>query len=371
MSRDTANINDQLGEDPDVFPLLNANYNEALLIEEQSTLISSHTLGSAWIVGTSTNAIVGTNTGTVSGNQQVVGDADRILTVNQVINKNNIFRERFRFNVFEDTTNTTAYWDTTNNYIKFNLNQTAQSVSVYKGNSTVIKAKLTVTSSNITASYYLSANGGSNWESVTSGTQHTFTNTGTDLRFKATTGDIYDSVLSMTQIDSMDAITDWNYTPNTTISVNSTTFKEGTGSVNVNKTGVAAAFAGINKTLGSQHDFTGKSVYLWLYVKDATEYAKLQVTGSFTFGFGNDNSNYYTWSVDKADISIGWNLIGPFNTDNISSTTGSPSLTTFDFVQARLFSVASATTWTAGSYMIDDIELVTPGTISYVQVDYV
>lgn len=36
-----------------------------------------------------------------------------------------------------------------------------------------------------TFTWYLTADGGSNWEQVTNGTRHVFTNTGSDLRWKA------------------------------------------------------------------------------------------------------------------------------------------------------------------------------------------
>ena len=48
------------------------------------------------------------------------------------------------------------------------------------------QAKLTSTEVSGSFDYELSVNGGSNWETVTSGTLHTFTNTGTDLRFRIT-----------------------------------------------------------------------------------------------------------------------------------------------------------------------------------------
>jgi len=52
-------------------------------------------------------------------------------------------------------------------------------------NGIITTAKLTATESVGTGTYYLSADGGVNWELVTNGTTHTFTNTGTDLRWKA------------------------------------------------------------------------------------------------------------------------------------------------------------------------------------------
>ena len=65
----------------------------------------------------------------------------------------------------------------------------AQSNSIALANGTITKATITVevSSGDITdLAFTLTADGGSNFESVTHGVQHTFTNTGTDLRFKIT-----------------------------------------------------------------------------------------------------------------------------------------------------------------------------------------
>jgi len=66
--------------------------------------------------------------------------------------------------------------------------QSVQSSSLVTAPSTIVTGVLTATDTlnGQTIDYYLSADGGSHWESITSGVEHTFTNTGTDLRWKAT-----------------------------------------------------------------------------------------------------------------------------------------------------------------------------------------
>jgi len=64
-----------------------------------------------------------------------------------------------------------------------------QSIKVNSGGATRYSALLTATAtipSGASITYQMTANGGTNWEAVTSGTSHTFTNTGTDLRWRAT-----------------------------------------------------------------------------------------------------------------------------------------------------------------------------------------
>lgn len=62
-----------------------------------------------------------------------------------------------------------------------------ESGSVQKGIGTIIAAKLVVSTTSLSDvadfSFEMSANGGSNWESVSNDVTHSFTNTGTDLRY--------------------------------------------------------------------------------------------------------------------------------------------------------------------------------------------
>lgn len=119
MSRDSAAIRDQLGNDPDTTFYLNADYDETVGVEEGSTIIKTHTLGHAWIVGSITNGIVGANTNTEDGEQQTVGGGGRVETVVRVTNPNNVFHEHFKDNTFTDTARTTATVDLTDFRVEF------------------------------------------------------------------------------------------------------------------------------------------------------------------------------------------------------------------------------------------------------------
>lgn len=160
---------------------------EKINVEENATRVRTNTYGNSWIVGSSSNGIVGTNTNTQNGLQQVVGGAGRTETVVAVSNPNNTHRERFLFNRFEDTGNTTADWDTTNNQAVIETTEVLQSLSIYLGDDNISQALLTIEGTNTSnATYELSPDGSSNWETVTLGTTHTFTNQGSDLRYRFT-----------------------------------------------------------------------------------------------------------------------------------------------------------------------------------------
>jgi len=145
------------------------------------------TIGNSWIVGSSTNGIVGTNTGTQGGGQQVVGSSGRVETIVSVVNPNSTMYERFNFTTYKDSANTTGDWSVATETLILDSAETARSLSIAKGE-TYSKATISLTSPSSTAGLILrlSADGGSNWESVTEDNIHNFTNTGTDLRWDIT-----------------------------------------------------------------------------------------------------------------------------------------------------------------------------------------
>ena len=93
----------------------------------------------------------------------------------------NSYTEDFFDTDFFDDPNSTGDWLTG----VITTGQTLRSLSIDFNNSTVSVATATFTESGPgTPTFYLSADGGSNWETVTSGVTHTFSNTGTDLRWR-------------------------------------------------------------------------------------------------------------------------------------------------------------------------------------------
>lgn len=193
MTKTSAAIRDQLGNDPDTFPVLNADYTETLGLEEGPTVISTQTLGNAWIVGSSTNGLVGTNTGTQGGGQQVVGSNGRTTTVQRVVNPNRVFHEHFRDETFKASP-TTAIWDTTNFRLALDTSgvgptkvRVATFSSISLNNGTVTKALLSCTETiwgEDTIRYFIRTSTSNDWEEVTNGEEYTFTNVGSDIQLR-------------------------------------------------------------------------------------------------------------------------------------------------------------------------------------------
>ena len=138
----------------------------------------------SFILGHPTNGRLGVQTG-VGGTGIVLGDYRSAWVVQAVTNPNDIMYERFNFTTYDDTGSTTATWDTTNEQCTFTSAEIAVSLAVAKRATNYTSATLTADSTTNLA-FHLSADGGSHWESATSGTSHTFVVAGKDLRWKAT-----------------------------------------------------------------------------------------------------------------------------------------------------------------------------------------
>ena len=159
--------------------------NEKVQLQEFTTTISFETYGEAWIVGSSTNGIVGANTSTQSGLQQVVGGSGRVSSVNKIFNINNVFVERFRDAEFSGGGD--ASWNTATGTLSFTGGQAYTSSEIYKDTANVTVATFNLSSTNNSA-FTASLKSGGDWETVTIGTQHSFTTAGTSLFWKLEAG---------------------------------------------------------------------------------------------------------------------------------------------------------------------------------------
>ena len=109
---DALKVKDQLGR-PEDKNITVKRFTETVITEDNVVVLTKKSLGNSWIVGSHRNGIVGTNTNTINGLQQVVGESGRTEVLHRVVNTNGIFREHFRDTYFKDAPNTTANWNTT------------------------------------------------------------------------------------------------------------------------------------------------------------------------------------------------------------------------------------------------------------------
>ena len=194
MAESLQDTRDNIGAKDSTRDIILDRNNEKVLIEENSTRLFTNTIGHSFIFSHSVNGKFGTANG-VDGQQIVFGEAGRSgETIIRVVNPNNNFREHFRDTTFKHT-DTTADWNTTLFRLAMTTktskskayNTIAQSLSIFLDDKTISKAVFNANENkygNDIIKYFLSADGGSNWEEVTLGTEHTFTNIGIDLRFR-------------------------------------------------------------------------------------------------------------------------------------------------------------------------------------------
>ena len=159
---------------------------------------------------------------------------------------------------------------------------------------------------------------------------------------------------AVTDVDTCDTISGWTDSTDMTITLNSSTFQEGTGAINLTKDGSTVTTASTTKDTASI-DFTGLKLNSHFYFVDQTLIDLLETTDAITIRFGSDSSNYYQWTRDKADLNVGWYAFEGLNSANADSTTGTPVETAMDYFYVAIEVASSASTWADGDLIIDHI----------------
>lgn len=149
---------------------------------------------------------------------------------------------------------------------------------------------------------------------------------------------------------------DFSDSTDMTSSLNTDRFKEGSSGLNLIKDGTSGASASISKTVTSRN-FTSKELSVWIYLT-ADGLAAMATSSCLTIRYGSDNSNYYEWVKDKADLAEGWNLISGLTSSNADSTTGSPTITACDYFFLQLTATGSGITWSEGDVVLDEIKVI-------------
>ncbi len=163
--------------------------------------------------------------------------------------------------------------------------------------------------------------------------------------------------IAFQQLDAADSVTGWNASTDGTITLNTTNgeVNEGTGALNITKTGATVDNVTFDKTLDSQFDFTNSVFKMDLFVEDTSELAS-QGSTQVEIRVGSDSSNYYSKTFDN--IAQG-NWISLSLTHNSSSdsasTTGTPDATAVDYVAIKITYSASSTTVSAGDMRLDNV----------------
>lgn len=199
------------------------------------------------------------------------------------------------------------------------------------------------------------------WESSPTKTTPSFFKIGISSTSPAVTNTDLINPIPITGQETVDdcETADWTDSTDMTTSLNSTDFRIGSNSLNLTKDGTISANASTSKTTTSI-DFDDKNLEVFIFVDDQTTLDLFATTDCLTIRFGSDSSNYYQWTKDKADFSVGWNYFS-FNDDNEDSTTGTPDNNNMNYTFIQLTTTAIGDTWIAGKVAMDDWRVASSG----------
>lgn len=155
-------------------------------------------------------------------------------------------------------------------------------------------------------------------------------------------------------VDSCDATTGWTAgAPDSAVALNTSTYKEGTGSLTISKINTGTTSFFISKTTTSR-DFTSKDFWMWVYIVDITDLVSAGT--AMVIKFGSDSSNYYYYNVPITSLTNGWNYV-TFNTTTKSGTTGAPTIATCAYTQVLFNTDLTTDLVAANRIIIDDIKV--------------
>lgn len=155
-------------------------------------------------------------------------------------------------------------------------------------------------------------------------------------------------------VDACDVITGWSASADASaVSLDTSSYKEGTASLKMGKSGSTVANISYSKAVTSL-DFTSKQLFGWIYV---TTIAELISTGTaISVRYGSDASNYYQKDYAIGDLAAGWNIVS-FTSATATSTTGIPVITAMDYLYIQFFTDLTSDTIASGNLKTDDWKL--------------
>jgi hypothetical protein len=115
-------------------------------------------------------------------------------------------------------------------------------------------------------------------------------------------------------LDSCDDPTVWTPTGQGAVSLNTTDYKQGSGALNIYKTGTAGVDFGAYKTIPATN-LKDEIVVLWLYIKDNATLSKINVARVYIYDSAG-NYDYFDIKTNPNDtefnplpLRVGWNVI--------------------------------------------------------------
>jgi len=153
-------------------------------------------------------------------------------------------------------------------------------------------------------------------------------------------------------VDSCDTTAGWSAGTDSAVTLNTSSFIEGTGSLSLAKSGTSGTTASMSKTTPSLN-FTAKRFCVFVKIVDL---ADLKSSGvALSIRFGSDSSNYYRYDVDVSALAAGWQFISFASGDAV--VVGSPVITACDYTFVAVFTDLAADLIAADRILFDNMAL--------------
>ena len=183
QAKDSANTQNNLNPQQNILPLLK-RHTESLLIEEGPTVILFEDID---VIGTFGKGLLLDNGFRAIMDENTLGDITGTETIKHITNPDNKFIERFKFDNLKHPS-TTGTWSTANGNVTLTSGQIVQVRAYLDGNNNTTLKTVTVNykGNNNRLLIEISADGGSNWQTVSKGISSAVTNTGSELFVRIT-----------------------------------------------------------------------------------------------------------------------------------------------------------------------------------------
>lgn len=157
------------------------------------------------------------------------------------------------------------------------------------------------------------------------------------------------------QIDPCDSTLGWITTDAATLSLNTSEKKEGGGAINLVKTATNLAWCSATRIIGK--NLVGKSLGVWVYIKNSTVLGKISNININLFDDISTTKTYRTWwgrYLFTSGLSTGWQCLERPISD-FSSGCGTPNYANSAVFAVGVDVVSNDTTLGTGDFIFDSI----------------
>jgi len=154
-------------------------------------------------------------------------------------------------------------------------------------------------------------------------------------------------------VNDCETIGDWSIGDEAdTPTDNTSEYYQGTQSLNMLKSGTISSKLSYSRTLPSVISIVDKEAFVMVYIKDATELAKiLKIT------IWNGSSSGLTNSLEldylAANLIVGWNRLSIDRTSASNTVNGNPDAVNINYLKIEVTTSANSDTFVAGDLMMD------------------